>query len=236
MKKLLLIFNILFLSSILVGCTLFNTKNNTTSDQLNNISTNLTNNNILNEESNNSNETPTPSPTPTETPTPTPTPTPSPEPSTTSQVENTLYEFSTTIKSKSSNRLNNINITCNTLNGTIVNPNEEFSFCKTIGKATEEKGYKKADVIINKHVEKALGGGNCQVSTTLYNALLGISDIEVTERHPHGKKVNYVPEGKDAAISYGSKDLKFINHSSSPIKIYATTDNSNVSIRIVSLS
>lgn len=149
--------------------------------------------------------------------------------------ENLLYEFSTPIKSKSSNRLNNIKITCDKLNGIIVKSKEEFSFCKTIGKATEEKGYKKADVIINKEVTQALGGGNCQVSTTLYNVVLGIPDLKVTERHPHGKAVNYVPEGKDAAISYGSKDLKFVNNSENSIKIYANVENGKVHVKIVSL-
>lgn len=153
----------------------------------------------------------------------------------TTNTESILYEFSTPIKSKSSNRLNNIKITCSKLNGIVVKPQEEFSFCKTIGKATEDKGYKKADVIINKEVTKALGGGNCQVSTTLYNAVLGIPDLKVTERHPHGKLVNYVPEGKDAAISYGSKDLKFINNSKDSIKIYANADNGNVYVKIVSI-
>lgn len=228
MKKILFIFNIIFFIFILIGCTSSNS-NNVASNQINN---------DFSSSNNTMSEAPSPSPSQTPAPTPeiTPEPTPTPETTPTPQVENTLSEFSTTIKSKSSNRLNNIDITCNKLNGTIVNPNEEFSFCGTIGKATEEKGYKKADVIINKHVEKALGGGNCQVSTTLYNTVLGISDIEVTERHPHGKKVNYVPEGKDAAVSYGSKDLKFINNLSTPIKIYASSDKNNVNVRIVSLS
>lgn len=149
--------------------------------------------------------------------------------------ETILYEFSTPIKSKSSNRLNNIKITCSKLNGLTIKPQEEFSFCKTIGKATEQKGYKKADVIMNKEIIQALGGGNCQVSSTLYNAVLGIQDLQVTERHPHGKKVNYVPEGKDAAISYGSKDFKFINNLKESIKIYANADNGSVNIKIVSL-
>lgn len=154
---------------------------------------------------------------------------------TTTPTENILYEFSTPIKSKSSNRLNNIKITCSKLNGILVKPQEEFSFCKTIGKSTEDKGYKKADVIINKEITQALGGGNCQVSSTLYNAVLGIPDLKVTERHPHGKDVNYVPEGKDAAISYGSKDLKFINNSKNSIKIYTSADNGKVYVKIVAL-
>lgn len=160
---------------------------------------------------------------------------PTNEPAKSEPVETVLAEFSTTIKSKASNRLNNIQITCSKLNGTTVESGKSFSFCQTVGKATEEKGYKKADVIVDKQVTQALGGGNCQVSSTLYNAILKVSDFKVTERHPHGKKVNYVPEGKDAAVSYGSKDLKFVNNTSNTIKIYASTDNKKVSIKIVSV-
>ena len=137
-------------------------------------------------------------------------PQPTEPPAKSEPVETVLAEFSTTIKSRASNRLNNIQITCSKLNGTTVESGKSFSFCQTVGKATEEKGYKKADVIVDKQVTQALGGGNCQVSSTLYNAILKVSDFKVTERHPHGKKVNYVPEGKDAAVSYGSKDLKIL--------------------------
>lgn len=166
---------------------------------------------------------------------PQPTEPPANEPAKSEPVETVLAEFSTTIKSRASNRLNNIQITCSKLNGTTVESGKSFSFCQTVGKATEEKGYKKADVIVDKQVTQALGGGNCQVSSTLYNAILKVSDFKVTERHPHGKKVNYVPEGKDAAVSYGSKDLKFVNNTSNTIKIYASTDNKKVSIKIVSV-
>lgn len=162
-------------------------------------------------------------------------PQPTEPPAKSEPVESVLAEFSTTIKSKASNRLNNIQITCSKLNETTVESGKSFSFCQTVGKATEEKGYKKADVIVDKQVTQALGGGNCQVSSTLYNAILKVSDFKVTERHPHGKKVNYVPEGKDAAVSYGSKDLKFVNNTSNTIKIYASTDNKKVSIKIVSV-
>lgn len=162
-------------------------------------------------------------------------PQPTEPPAKSEPVETVLAEFSTTIKSMASNRLNNIQITCSKLNGTTVESGKSFSFCQTVGKATEEKGYKKADVIVDKQVTQALGGGNCQVSSTLYNAILKVSDFKVTERHPHGKKVNYVPEGKDAAVSYGSKDLKFVNNTSNTIKIYASTDNKKVSIKIVSV-
>ena len=151
------------------------------------------------------------------------------------RTEEEISSYSSPLKSKASGRLNNIKITCSALNGTIVHKGDTFSFCNTLGPSTAEKGYEKADVIINGETEQALGGGNCQVSSTLYNAILKVSDFKVTERHPHGKKVNYVPEGKDAAVSYGSKDLKFVNNTSNTIKIYASTDNKKVSIKIVSV-
>ena len=148
------------------------------------------------------------------------------------QPESIITEFSTQIKTKSSNRATNIKITCSKLNGTIVKPGEEFSFCKKIGISKESEGYKKADVIVGKKVIQALGGGNCQVSTTLYNAVLQVPELTVTERHPHGKKVNYVPEGKDAAIAHGSKDLKFKNNSDKNLKIYASSDGAHDYIKL----
>ena len=152
-----------------------------------------------------------------------------------SPIETEIASFTTKIYTKDSDRQNNISITCSSLNDTTIENGQTFSFCNTVGKATSSKGYKKADVIVDKQVTQALGGGNCQVSSTLYNAILKVSDFKVTERHPHGKKVNYVPEGKDAAVSYGSKDLKFVNNTSNTIKIYASTDNKKVSIKIVSV-
>lgn len=150
-------------------------------------------------------------------------------------TETMAYEFSTTIKTKSSNRSTNIQLTCNKLNGTVVKAGSEFSFCKTIGVSKESEGYKKADVIVGDKTIHALGGGNCQVSSTLYNAVLGVSDLKVTERHPHGKDVNYVPEGKDAAIAHGNKDFKFKNDSQKDLKIYASSDGKSVNIKLVFL-
>lgn len=148
-------------------------------------------------------------------------------------VETIASEFTTQIKTKSKNRATNIGLTCNKINETIVKPGEEFSFCGRIGVSKESDGYKKADVIVDKKIIQALGGGNCQVSTTLFNAVLGVPDLEVTERHPHGKKVNYVPEGKDAAIAHGSIDFKFKNNSDKNLKIYADSDGKQVHIKLV---
>lgn len=119
-------------------------------------------------------------------------------------IETELASFSTKIKNKKDlNRQNNITITCNTLNNTIVKSGEIFSFCDTIGASTIERGYKEANIIVQGTEVKGLGGGNCQVSSTLYNAVLAIPEqLEVIERHRHSAPVPYIEEGKDAAISY----------------------------------
>ena len=119
-----------------------------------------------------------------------------------SETETQISEFTTKIYTKDSERQNNISITCSTLNDTIVENGDTFSFCNTVGKATSSKGYEKADVFKDGEVVQALGGGNCQVSATLYNAILKVPNLTVTERHEHSNSVPYVSKGKDAAVSY----------------------------------
>ena len=151
-------------------------------------------------------------------------------------VETELSSFSTTISSRASGRLNNIRITCNRLNGLTVSNGETFSFCETLGPATEEQGYEEADVIAHGDIIQALGGGKCQVSSTLYNAVLEAGNgLEVVERHPHGKPVGYVPEGRDAAISYGSMDLKFKNNTGNDIKMYLSSDDYTITVKLMKL-
>ena len=112
-------------------------------------------------------------------------------------VEEILYSFSTEILDKSEGRQTNIQLTCSALNGTIVNSGNTFSFCDTVGPATTEKGYKKAKIFgADGEVTMGLGGGNCQVSSTLYNAVLQDPNFEIVERHPHAQRVYYVPERK----------------------------------------
>lgn len=146
-----------------------------------------------------------------------------------------ISTFSTTLYDKSEGRLTNINITCSILNNTIVKASETFSFNNVIGQPTAQKGYKEAPIIIDHKTEKGIGGGNCQVSSTLYNAVLAIPNLKVIERHEHGKDVPYVPDGKDAAISYGSLDFKFKNDLGKDIKIIALTDNQSVTIKLIEL-
>ena len=122
-------------------------------------------------------------------------------PPTTEEVE--LASFSTKIYSSDTARQNNIQITCNTLNNTTVKSGTSFSFCTTVGKATSARGYQEADIYDNDgNKKKGLGGGNCQVSTTLYNAVAKVNGIKVTERHNHSNRVPYAKSGKDAAVAH----------------------------------
>ena len=157
------------------------------------------------------------------------------EEQTQSKTETQISEFTTKIYTKDEERQNNINITCSTLNNTYVEVGDTFSFCNTVGKATTSKGYEKADVFKDGEVIQALGGGNCQVSTTLYNAVLEVDGLDVTERHKHSNSVPYIKNGKDAAVSYGTYDLKFKNNTNNKIKISASCDSDYVYVKLFKL-
>ena len=151
------------------------------------------------------------------------------------ESETQISEFTTKIYTKDDERQNNISITCSSLNDTYVEVGDTFSFCNTVGKATTSKGYEKADVFKDGEVIQALGGGNCQVSTTLYNAVLEVDGLDVTERHKHSNSVPYIKNGKDAAVSYGTYDFKFKNNTGNKIKISASCDSDYVYIKLFKL-
>lgn len=149
--------------------------------------------------------------------------------------ETEIATFSTKIYNKDEERQNNIGITCRTLSTKEVKPGEIFSFCDTIGKSTSAKGYQEADIYVDGKKEKGLGGGNCQVSTTLYNAVLKVSELEVLERHKHSGHVPYIQEGRDAAVSYGAYDFKFKNNSNNVIKIVMENTADNITAKIIKI-
>lgn len=150
--------------------------------------------------------------------------------------EEELATFHTKIYTKDSARQNNLTLTCSKLNGTIVKSGNIFSFTQTIGPATSSKGYQEADIFdSNGNKKKGLGGGNCQVSSTLYNAVLKVPTLKVVERHEHSNKVPYVKSGQDAAVAYGSVDFKFKNENSYSIKIYAEATSNKVTIKLVKI-
>ena len=152
-------------------------------------------------------------------------------------LEKELYSFSTPIKSTDDNRLTNLKLTCNKINGTIVKAGSEFSFYKVVGPSEAKDGYKIADALdADGNTIKLIGGGNCQVSTTIYNAALGTSGLNVTERHEHSNDVPYIEDGKDAAVAYGHLDLKFKNTNNYDIKLYSTVSDNKVIVKIFRVS
>ncbi len=154
----------------------------------------------------------------------------------TKTIEEQLSAFSTKIYSNDTNRTKNMEITTSTLNGTIVKNGETFSFCNTVGPATSSKGYLEADIYDHDgNKKKGYGGGNCQVSSTLYNAVLAVSSLTVIERHPHSNHVPYVADGKDAAVASGSYDFKFRNDTGNDIKILSSVTEGLVNVTLMSL-
>lgn len=112
----------------------------------------------------------------------------------------------------------NITLACQAVSGTVVQPGATFSILEAIGGTTAEQGYQEAGTYVGGEVVNELGGGICQVSSTLYNAVI-VSGLNTTERHNHSMSVSYVPAGEDAMISYPNSDFKFENNSGGTVLI-----------------
>lgn len=127
----------------------------------------------------------------------------------------------------------NIALAAKTINGTLLMPGDTFSYNETLGNTTLDKGYMYATVIVNSRPTKGVGGGVCQVSTTLYNAILH-TGLLPTERKPHSRPSSYVPLGLDATIDWGNIDFKFKNTHDYPMYIASYTKNNKVYVEIYS--
>ncbi|MCS4480147.1 VanW family protein [Clostridium botulinum] len=151
-------------------------------------------------------------------------------------VNSNISSYTTNYGSISSpQRANNIVISTKAINGTLLMPGESFSFNNIVGPRTEKRGYQGAPVIIGNKIESGLGGGICQVSGTLYNAMLK-ANINATERVRHTFPSTYVPIGMDATIDYGNIDYKFKNTLTYPIYIEGIINGANVTFNIYSNS
>lgn len=140
-------------------------------------------------------------------------------------IKDLLGSFTTSFSTSGSNRCKNVSSGASHINGTVLYPGEEFSAYETVSPFTEANGYAMAGSYLNGEVVDSMGGGICQVSTTLYNAVLR-AELNVTERSPHSMTVHYVDLSEDAAIAGTYKDFKFVNSTEYPIYIegYATSD------------
>lgn len=145
-----------------------------------------------------------------------------------------LSSFRTFFTSSNSNRSTNIRLCSEKINGTVLMPGETFSFNQVVGKRTPEAGFKPATAYSGGKVVQEYGGGICQVSSTLYNAVL-YANLEITERTNHGYKPSYVDPGLDATVSWGGPDFKFTNNRDYPIRIVCDTSNKILNIYIYGL-
>lgn len=141
-----------------------------------------------------------------------------------------LAEFSTDYSRSQEGRRINVELAAATVNGTVVGPGQEFSFNGVVGPRTEERGYKEANVIVSGRYTPGVGGGVCQVSTTLYNAVIR-AGLRVVEARCHTLAPSYVPLSFDAMVS-STSDLRFVNDGTAPVYITAKTDGTRITFRI----
>ncbi|NLZ38712.1 MAG: hypothetical protein GX893_03805 [Firmicutes bacterium] len=142
-----------------------------------------------------------------------------------------IASFSTVFSTANANRAHNIRLAAAALDKALILPNTVFSFNDTVGNATAARGYRAAPVIVNGRLVDGIGGGICQVSSTLYNAVL-LADLEIIERRNHGLAVNYLPPGLDATVAYGSIDLKFKNSRSHALWLRTFIDNNKITVAL----
>lgn len=142
-----------------------------------------------------------------------------------------LATFSTNYKASNTNRTTNLKLSAGKINGTVLLPGEEFSYNKIVGERTIAAGYKEAATFSGGKVVDGLGGGICQISSTLYDAVV-MANLEITERRNHQFVTSYVGAGKDATVVWGSQDFKFKNTRKYPIRITATVQGGVATVQV----
>ena len=135
-----------------------------------------------------------------------------------------IATYTTRYDASNYNRSNNLSIAANKINGTIIMPGEIFSYNKVVGARTIEAGYKEAGAYSGGGVVQSVGGGICQISSTIYNTAL-LANLEIVDRSNHQFQTSYVAAGRDATVSWGYLDFKFKNTRTYPIKIVASAKN-----------
>lgn len=142
-----------------------------------------------------------------------------------------LASYKTHFNASIKGRTTNIVLSAKEIDGVILGPGDRFYFNLIVGQATTERGYQKAMEIVNKEMVEGIGGGICQTSSTLYNAIDKLG-LEIIELHHHSLGVSYVPVNRDATIAYGGKDFKFLNNQDFPVMIKAIVDTKNGTLEV----
>ncbi len=148
------------------------------------------------------------------------------------QITDIVSEFSTNFSAGNRPRSNNIKLASGKLNGIVIMPGEKMGFNETVGERTRKGGYKVAGVYINGKHDTGIGGGICQVSTTLYNASL-FANLKIPERTNHSMPVPYVPLGRDATVNYGAQNLVIENSTTTPIVVTSQYQPGTLTFRIL---
>lgn len=147
---------------------------------------------------------------------------------------NVLSTFTTNYGTGDANRNANIALAAKSINSTVLMPGEVFSYNDLIGECSTKTGYKTATIYLNGKLSTGVGGGICQVSTTLYNAVLR-ANLEIVQRRNHSLGVTYVPAGQDAMVNIGTSDFKFKNNREYPIKVVAYVGTGSITCQIQGL-
>lgn len=143
--------------------------------------------------------------------------------------------YTTSFQADDTDRTANIRIAADKINGTMISPGETFSFNDVVGPRELSRGFKPALELVNGELVPGVGGGICQVSSTLYNAAL-LSDLHIVERYNHSKPLGYVPLGRDATVVFGVLDFKFTNDTQEPIMIMAEIQEGKLCVGILGKS
>jgi vancomycin resistance protein YoaR len=139
-------------------------------------------------------------------------------------LRDTLSKLHTSFSSSNANRRNNVTLCSNAINGQVLMPGAVFSFNDVVGIRTPERGYLEAGAYVSGKLVESIGGGICQVSSTLYNAALQ-ANLKITSRRNHSITVGYLPVGLDATVNWGTIDLAFENNTDYPIQIQMWVEN-----------
>ena len=146
-------------------------------------------------------------------------------------IDTLLSRFSTHFNSGKFDRTHNLTLAARALNGVILKPGQRFSYNDIVGPRAMGRGFRNAIIFVKGKQEPGLGGGICQVSSTLYNTVL-LAGLKVIERSHHSRTVVYVPPGRDATVAYGLRDFRFVNSNSSPICVMSGVAGSRLTIDI----
>ncbi|MBR2877487.1 MAG: VanW family protein [Clostridia bacterium] len=144
----------------------------------------------------------------------------------------TLANYTSRITDSNADRLTNVRLAAEKINGVVLNPGETFRYLSHVEPITVAGGYKVANVYSNGKITQDIGGGVCQVSSALYSAALN-AELEIVKRYAHSLTVAYVPLGQDATVASGEIDLRFINNTNAPLKIVTVFNPSGVTVKLL---